>query len=292
MKLRLASFLAFAVGASGSQDVVRRASALYQHTDYVASLRILQGDPAPDAASYLLSGKNYFMSGDYKRAIEFFEKTLALSQGNASASSEAELWLGRAFGRRAESGGWLMAAPNAVRARQCFEKAIALDPANREAKNDLFAFYLDAPGVLGGGIDKAEAAAKSIATERPAEYEFEEGGLAEQRKNYASAEAHLRRAVEYAPTEAGRVLDLARFLARRGRFSESDALFEHARKMAPGQPRIDFAQATADIENHRNLDRARSLLQNYLHAGLTPDDPPRPEALKLLSAANSAANRK
>jgi len=268
--------LMFVAGAAqGSSDVVSRAALLYQHTDYAASLRVLAGDPAPDASSYLLIGKNYFMSGDYKKAVESFEKA-------GSGSSEAQLWLGRAWGRRAETGGWLMAAPYAVRARQCFERAIALDPRNREASNDLFSFYLDAPGVLGGGVDKAEAAAKGIASERPPEYEFEEARIAEARKDFVAAEGHLRRAMELAPGEAGRTVDVARFLAKRGRFEESDGLFERARKMAPDKPSIGFAEARADIENHRNPDKVRALLQEYVHADLTPDDPPRQEAEKLL----------
>lgn len=257
---------------------MRRADALYQRTDYAASLRVLAEDSAPDAANYLLRGKNYFMSGDYKKAVEFFEKSLALSPG----SSESELWLGRAWGRRAETGNWIAAPASASRARQCFEKAIALDPDNREAKNDLFAYYLNAPGIMGGGLDKAEAAAKSIAADRPAEYEFEEAELSEKRKDFKTTEAHLRRAAELAPNEPGRLIDLARFLARRGRFAESDQMFEKARKMAPALPRIMFAQASTDLENHRNQQQARQMLQEYLHADLTPDDPPRQEAEKLL----------
>src|SRR5580700_4726437 len=230
--------LVLAVGAAPSPDVVRRASALYESTDYKGSLHILEQDPAPDASGYLLSGKNYFMSGDYKKAVEFFEKALAISPAN----SEYELWLGRAWGRRAETGGWLLAASHASKARQCFEKAVALDPDNREAKNDLFTFYLNAPGFLGGGLEKAAAAAKSIAAERPAEYEFEESQIADRKKDYSGAETHLRRALEFAPAEAGRVVDLARYLARRGRLRESDQLFEKARKLAPGQPRVAFAE--------------------------------------------------
>jgi len=264
--------------AWGSPDAVQRATVLYQHTDYAASLRALVDDPAPDAANYLLRGKNYFMFGDYKKAVEFFEKSLVLSPG----SSESELWLGRAWGRRAETGNWIAAPPSASRARQCFEKAIALDPNNREAKNDLFDYYLNAPGFMGGGLDKAEAAAKSIAAERPPEYEFEEAELSEKRKDFKSAEAHLRRAADLAPAEPGRVIDLARFLARRGRFADSDLMFQKAREMAPGQARIMFAQASADLENHRNQQQARQMLQEYLHADLTPDDPPRQEAEKLL----------
>jgi Flp pilus assembly protein TadD len=267
-----------AATATASPDVVRRASALYQRTEYEGSLRILEEDPTPDGAALLLSGKNYFMLGDYKRATDFFEKAVAL----APSSSEYELWLGRAWGRRAETSGWLMAGVHASRARQCFEKAVALDPHYNEAKNDLFSFYLAAPGFLGGGIEKAEAIAKSIENERPPESNFEEAQIAEHRKDYVAAEAHLRRAMELAPNEAGRIVDLARFVAKRGRLAESDALFEQARKLAPSLARVAYAQARVDIENHRNLERARGLLQQYLHANLTPDDPPRQEAEKLL----------
>jgi Flp pilus assembly protein TadD len=281
--------LLIAVASAASPEIVQRASELYQRTEYENSLRVLAEDPAPDAGDYLLSGKNYFMSGDYKKATDSFERAVASSPGAfSSSSSEYELWLGRAWGRRAESGGWLMAASYASKARQCFEKAVALDPRNHEAKNDLFEFYLNAPGFMGGGTDKAEAAARSIASERPAEYEHEEAQLADRRKDYAAAEAHLRRAVELAPNEAGRMIDLAQYLARRGRVKESDLVFERARKMAPGLARVAFAIARADIENHRNPEQARTLLQGYLHAGLTPEDPPRQEAEKLLRRAGGS----
>jgi Flp pilus assembly protein TadD len=282
-------FIAVAVAAAepttsqptAVRDLLRRAGELYEHTEYQGSLKVLAEDPAPDAATYLLSGKNYLMLGDYKRATEFLEKSVSLSPAN----SEFELWLGRAWGRRAETGGWLTAAFNASKARQCFEKAVALDPRNNEAKNDLFDFYLNAPGFLGGGVEKAEAIAKSIATERPPESEFEFAQLADRRKDYATAEAHLRRAAELAPGEAGRIVDLARYVAKRGRLAESDLLFEQARKLAPGKPTVAFAKARVDIENHRNLEQARGLLEGYLHANLTPDDPPRQEAEKLLRRA-------
>jgi Flp pilus assembly protein TadD len=276
----LAGILVLVALAAASPDLVNRAAELYQRTEYKDSLQILAQDHSPDASNYLLSGKNYFMLGDYKKATELFEKALASSPN----SSEAELWLGRTWGRRAETSS-LMAVVYAGRTRQCFEKAVAMDPHNREAKNDLFDFYLNAPGIMGGGTDKAEAAAKSIANERPPEYEFEEAQLAEKRNDYAGAEAHLRRAMELAPQESGRVVDLARFLAKRGRLEESDSLFDRARALGPNKPGIAFAEARTAIENHRHPDQARKLLRDYLQASLTPDDPPRQEAEKLLRRA-------
>ncbi len=241
----LGCLLLLAFYAAASPDVVSRASALYQRTDYTGSLQLLAEDPAPDAAGYLLTGKNYFMSGEYKKAVEFFEKAIAISPAN----SEYELWLGRAWGRRAETGGWLTAASHASKARQCFEKAVALDPSNREAKNDLFTYYLNAPAFLGGGIEKAEAAARSIARERPPEYNLEEAQIAEKRKDYAAAEAHLRRAVmELAPTEPGRVLDLARFTRQTGASPRRAICCSNRQERCfPASRRVAFVEATVQI---------------------------------------------
>lgn len=277
----VASLLLVGAAAAATPDVIREAAGLYQHTEYQRSLHVLASDPRPGAEIYLLSGKNWFMLGDYKRATDFFEKAAALAPSN----SDYQLWLGRAWGRRAESGNWLTAGMHASRARQCFERAVALEPRNHEAKNDLFDFYLNAPGFLGGGIDKAEAIARSIASERPPEAEFEQAEIADRRKDYAAEESHLRRAMQLAPGDPGRVVDMAQFMAKRDRLAESDALFEEARKLAPDLPRVAFAQARTDVENHRNLERARGVLEEYLHASLTPDDPPREEAQKLLRRA-------
>lgn len=263
---------------SASPDVLHRADALYQRTDYAASLYILTTDPSPTAENFVLSGKDYFMLGDYKKAIELFEKAEILSPKN----SDIQLWLGRSYGRRAETGSWILAASHASKARQYFEAAIALDPHNREAMNDLFDYYLNAPGFLGGGLDKAEAAARRIEHERPAEFHFEMAQVADRRKQYAEAESHLRAAMILAPHEVGRILDLARYLDKHGRTAESDALFERAEQLAGGDPRVTFARAKTYVDGGRKREEARKLLYQYLDAKLTPDDPPHAAAEKLL----------
>jgi tetratricopeptide (TPR) repeat protein len=254
--------------------------ALYQRTEYRDSLRVLESNPKPEAVDQFLTGKNYFMLGDYKKAIGFMEKAVARDANNP----EYVLWLGRAYGRRAETN-WLLAMSNASKARQCFERAVALDPHYHEALNDLFEFDLAAPSIIGGGLDKAEAVAQRIKADRPAEYEYDEAELADKRKDYTAVEAHYRRAIELAPTEPGRYIDLARYLAKRGRLAESDALFAQAAKVAPSDPRIAFERAKIYIEGQRNLPEARQLLRQYLAYEVTPDDPPKQMAEKLLVEA-------
>ena len=267
----LSTLLLLGVTASASQDLLDRAKELYQRTDYKASLQVLAVRPSPSAATHCLIGKNHFMLGEWKQATDSFEQALALAPTNA----EYALWLGRAYGRRAETANWMMAGFHAAKTRQYLEKAVALSPHYNEALNDLFAYYLEAPGFLGGGVDKAEAIARRIAERSPAEYHFAEAQLAEKRKDYPAAEQHLHHAIEQAPHEVGRVIDLATYLARRGRMEESDTAFAQAEKLAPNDPRIAFAHARIDVEHKRNLDEARRLLKKYLESNITPDDPPK-----------------
>lgn len=256
----------------------KRAEELYQKTDYKASLALLHDAPPSDANAHFLTGKNYFMLGDYKKATDAFQRAIAVDSGN----SEYVHWLGRTFGRRAETSNFFSAPMYASKARQYFERAVALDAANDEALNDLFDYYLQAPGFLGGGYEKAEELAKRIAQRDEAEGHFAQAQLADKRKQFDSAEEQLRRAMELAPRQVGRVLDLAKYQAKRGRYRESEAQFDKAEKLAPNSPKVYFARAHTYIQQKRNLDRAKSLLIRYLHSELTPDDPPREQAEKLL----------
>ncbi len=255
-----------------------RAKELYHRTAYNESLAILAPTANKDAATLQLIGQDYFMLAEYKKSTDALEKAAAIDPQN----QQIVHWLGRAYGRRAETSGPFTAPGYATKARQMFEKAVALDPSNKEATGDLLDFYLDAPGFLGGGVQKAEALVKIIAGTDPAEGHYAQALIDDRRKQYDAAEQQFRRAVELAPRQVGRVMDLAKHLAKRGRVEESEALFDRAAKLAPNSPRIMFERASTYVETQRNLDKARDLLHRYLQSSLTPDDPPRERAEALL----------
>src|SRR5262249_6346851 len=159
-----------------------------------------------------LIGKNHFMLGEFKKAGEYHEKAVAADPSN----SEYEHWLGKDYGKRAETSSPFTAPGLASKARQHFEKAVALDPKNQDAISDLFEYYLEAPGFLGGGLDKAAKIAERMGSLDRAEGLWAQARIAERRKDYNAAEAHLRRAMEAAPMQVGRILDLAKFLSKQG----------------------------------------------------------------------------
>ena len=284
MSMRVFALLLLTVPGLLGQDPLSKADELYRRTDYKASLALVRETSPTGGEAYCLMGKNYFMLGEYKKATEVFEKALTIQPAN----SEYAHWLGRSFGRRAETSSPFLAPMHASKARAYFEKAVALDPGNEEALNDLFDYYLEAPGFLGGGYDKAEEIAKRIAERNPAEGHFAQAQLADKRRQFDTAEAQLRRAIELAPRQVGRVLDLARYLAKHGRISESEAAFDKAEQLAPDAPKVSFARARTYVEQKRNLDKARALLNQYLRSNLTPDDPPREQAEKLLKEVSGA----
>jgi len=271
--------LLIAVSASQAASVEWvRAHDFYQRTEYNQSLVQLLPLSPKDAATLQLMGQNYFMLGEYKKATDSLEKAAALAPDDA----QCLLWLGRAYGRRAETSNPFSAPGYATKARQMFEKAVALDPSNKEAFGDLFDFYLDAPGFLGGGHNQAEALAARVSQTDPAEGLYLQAQIDDRRNQYDAAEQKLRKALEIAPTQPGRFLELAKFLAKRGRFAESEAMFEEAARLSPNNPHQMFDRASLYIKQRRNLAEARALLERYLRLPLTPNDPPRDRAELLL----------
>src|SRR5664279_386245 len=275
---RLISILGFAglVWASGLD--IDRAHKLYNLTEFQQSLEVLQAIPSKDAGVYELIGRDYYGQGEFRKATEALERAVALEPGN----SGFHLWLGRAYGRRAETSSMITAPGFANKARQFFEKAVQLNPANLEAQSDLLEYYLEAPGFLGGGFDKASATAVQIARISPAEGYWAQAKLAEKRKEYSRAEAHLRRAVEIAPQQIGRLIDLARLFTKQGRHQDADLSLAKAEEIAPQSAKLMFARADIYIKSKRNLNVARELLKRYISMSLTPEDPPRADAEKLL----------
>ncbi|MGA8597537.1 MAG: tetratricopeptide repeat protein [Bryobacteraceae bacterium] len=270
---------------ASSKSSVAQAEDLYRRTEYRQSLGLLDlksNDPAMNN----LIGRDYFMMGDFKKAGDYFQQAVNAEPN----SSDSAMWLGRAFGRRAETSNPFVAPGYASKARQWLEKAVQLDDKNSDAMSDLFDYYLDAPGFLGGGYDKAQAIARKIADVDPAEGYFARAKLAEKRNEYETAETQLRHAIEIAPHQVGHILELARFLANQGRQQESDAMFAKAETIAPEAPRVWYAKADTLIKQKRNLDEAKRLLQKYVQSSsITPDDPSKNDAQRLLKQVDGGA---
>jgi tetratricopeptide (TPR) repeat protein len=269
--------------ASPKGEALGEAEHRYQHTDYQGSVALLN-QQTDDARVNFLLGRDFFMLGEYKKSTEYIQKAIAAQPSNG----DYEDWLGKIYGKRAEVSNPLLAPGLAVKARQAFERSIELNPKSSEALDDLFEYYLEAPGFLGGGYEKAKEVAARVAAIDPSEGHSAEARLAQKRKEYANAESQLRQAIDADPNSVGHRIALARFLARQGRTRESDEVLLSAEKVQPDAARVWFARADLMIKQNRDLDEAKALLEKYIQAPVTVDDPPKQQAEQLLRQAGGA----
>lgn len=278
MRMRIGlTAVVLAVAAWGQNAPIEQAERMFRKTDYTGALSLLKGQARTPAVLFL-EGRCLYYLADYKGAVETFEKLTVAEPRNGPYVN----WLGKAWGRRAENANVFQAPGYASRAREAFEKAVAMDATHKDSLEDLFQYYLEAPGMLGGGLDKAQRLLPLIQKADPAGYHTALAQIAEKTKDYHAAESHLKQAAMAVPRAAGKMVDLARFLARRGRVKEAEAVFGEVAKVAPGDRARLYAQAEVYIETKTNQAEARKLLAQYLAMPLTPDDPPRGDAERLL----------
>jgi tetratricopeptide (TPR) repeat protein len=87
-----------------------------------------------------------------KEALEQFERAVKLEPGNA----DYQYWFASASFEHIDDVGMLSKMSLASDGRKAYEKAIAIDPNYVAARIGLARFYLGAPAIAGGSVDKAK----------------------------------------------------------------------------------------------------------------------------------------
>ncbi len=108
--------------------------------------------------AYALLARVDMAKDDADAAVSASEKAAEL----APANGDLQRQLGDTYGFAAQKAGMLGKIGWAKKCRLAYEKAVELDPKNLDARNSLLGFYQQAPGVMGGGMDKAYAQAEAI----------------------------------------------------------------------------------------------------------------------------------
>jgi tetratricopeptide (TPR) repeat protein len=222
----------------------------------------LSSAPA-DAESSNLLCRAYFALEDWNRAESSCRKAASLDPDN----SRFHLWLGRVYGEKADRANFLAAAGLAGKVRGEFERAVQLNPKDVDARLDLAEFYLAAPGIVGGGEQKARAQARFIATVNPAREHWVYARIAEQKKDAATAEREYHQYIDLSKGDAEAWLNLALFLRRQRRFDEMEQAIVKL-SQAP-MPKLDVLVEASQMlyRAGRNYPFATQLLNRYLAAG-------------------------
>jgi len=145
------------------QDPLVQANAALQSGEPDLALALLVS-LTPSAESHNLTCRVRLTLEQWDAAADECERAVSRDGQN----SDYHLWLGRALGEKAERASFLSAYSLAKRVRTEFETAVRLNPRNAEALADLGEFYDTAPGIVGGGDNKALGVASQLDSVDPA----------------------------------------------------------------------------------------------------------------------------
>lgn len=216
-----------------------------------------------DAESLNLLSRAYFAMENWDEAVKYGERAVQLDPNNASY----HLWLGREYGRKAADSKAFAGVSYARKAKNEFERAVQLDPSNVAAHLDLAEYYTEAPGFIGGGIDKARDQAAQVDRYDPGNAHLIRARVAVKQKQYGDAEAEYRAAIKQAKNPADMWLQLADFYRQQGRLDDMQVAVNSA-MAEPTRPAESYFDAALELYRAgRDCPMALQYLQRYLASG-------------------------
>ena len=259
-----------------SAQLLAQANASLQAGEADKALTLLSSLPHSESglapAHNLLCRVRYILE-QWDAAASECEQAVRLDAQN----SDYHLWLGRALGEKAARASFLTAFSLAKRTRAEFEEAVQLNPRNADALSDLGDFYRQAPGVVGGGVDKAQSIAAQLDKVDPARAHHLRGNIAEQQKDFPAAENEYKQAIAAGPHPAAQWTSLAAFYSRRQRFDDMETAIHSAVTAAHNDKHAGAAlydSAGLLIQTKRDPTLAANLLDSYLTGSSKSEEAP------------------
>lgn len=243
----------------------------------LATLRALPQGGANSAEAMNLSCRVHYVLEQWDQAVNTCEKAVQLDRSNA----RFHLWLARALGEKADHANFMSAYSLGKQVHSEFETAARLSPRDAEILADLGDFYQQAPGIVGGGTDKAERVAQQLDALDPARAHQLRARIAEGRKDYGTAEREFKAAVAASAHPALHWTTLAGFFRRRQRWQDLEAAVHNAFTTASHDKRATIAfydGAGVLIESKRDSALAAKMLETYLGADSRTEEGPAFEA--------------
>src|SRR5689334_9822778 len=150
-------------------------------------------------------------------AVRLLEQAVNLDATNA----EYHLWLGHAYSRQVGKVNFMKKAIVGRKAGGEYNRAVELAPTSIDAGEARLEFFLNAPGIVGGGVDKARVEAGRIATLSKYRGGFARAKIAEHEKDLQASEREYRMLVVEFPDSSSAITALATFLQNNNRFDEA-----------------------------------------------------------------------
>lgn len=164
----------------------------------------------PEIPFYL--GRLALQRDDHEQAVKYLEKAVAL----APTDSHRHVRLGDAYGLAAQKAGFFAQIGWARKCHAEYEKAVELDPKSVEARWSLMEYCRQAPGVVGGGNDKALVQALEIKKLDPERGRFAVASVYAADKKFDEAFAEFEEYLRSKPGDYAALFQVGRLAAISG----------------------------------------------------------------------------
>lgn len=235
----------------------------YEKSDYAKAVHELLAAAAKDPQNgeiQLLLTKSYIELQEHDAAINSAEKAVAIDP----KSSLYHEWLGKAYGEKADHASMFSAMSLAKKTHKEFETAVELDDRNFSARQALIEFECSAPGIVGGGEDKAKLQIEKLKAMDAAEWHYALGNCRRQKKDFTAADAEFKLALESHPKSADLIYDVGDYAVKRGQADELMEIAKMGERAAASDPRGKFYWAVGAILKKEKLEEAEGSLHEYL----------------------------
>ncbi|HUQ48527.1 MAG TPA: tetratricopeptide repeat protein, partial [Gemmatimonadaceae bacterium] len=207
---------------------------------------------------------------DGGKAVGWFEKSVQLSPRNSVYFD----WLGRAYGQQAQRASKFKLPFLAKKTKSAWDKSIELDPNNLDARYDMVLYYLQAPGFLGGGKEKAKAEAQEIKRRNPYRGAAASIRVCTDTKDQACLERELNFLVSSYPDSSAGYTSFAAFYTNNKQYDKAFAILDKRFSLKPNDPAGLYAYGRTASVSGTNLDRGEQSLRAYIAAPILVGGPP------------------
>ncbi len=262
-------------GVCADESALEKAKHAFEKGDYPRTVEILKSATASQPNNgdiYVLLTRAYLELNQYDAAVSSGEKAVASDPKN----SDYHRWLGEAYGAKADHASMLSAYSLARKTQKEFDTATQLDAHNFDAMQDLIEYDCTAPGVAGGGEDKAQPLIKKLMSMDAAEGHYATGICKAQKKDYPGADVEFAKALESKPKTANRIYGIGDYFLERKNAEKLLGVATAGEELAPRDPRGEFYRGVAFILQGVKAADAEKMLRDYLQTAPMNSDYPRP----------------
>lgn len=285
--MRLFMLMIFLSGSAFGQSVdnARKLWESKKSAEAKAMLRGIKEENKEYADAQYWLGFIAYSESDFDTAEEYFESAIDANDKKA----EYHNWYGNTLGAIAGKSNMLKQGMLAPKMKSAWETAVSLKPDYIDPRISLIQYYLQAPSMMGGSVDKAIEMANQIKKLKPAEGYRQMGNIYYREEKYAEAEKEF---IAMANADKTYESALANYYVNQKQYAKAFGLYEKTLAQHPDDMLAAYQFGKVSALSGERLDKGEAYLRNYLVYTPKPNEPSHAGAhMRLAQIAEKRGNK-